>query len=367
MLIVADEEIPCVKHYFGAYGNILLKKGRSLTRRDVVDADILLIRSVTKINEALLQDTKVKFVGSTVTGTDHFDKEWLDRAGIQWSAALGCNAVAVAEYVVSVVAALQTQGLLLQKKCRAGVIGVGRVGSKVVDKLKILGFDVVQCDPLRAEQEKDFTSTPIEEFSDLDFILLHTPLTKEQPYPTYHLIEKNFLQRQKKDCILLNAGRGSVIDFSDLLHYGKHLIWCLDVWENEPNIKKEVLLNTMIASPHIAGHSVQSKYRGMEMIYHDAIQQGIIPDKKIIDPEFPRTEISFEGKFADWRDIVLAIYNPLDVTRLMKKAYREEGDGIFDLLRKRFNRGHEFAFVNLKDVVMSAENQDFLNRIFGFP
>ncbi len=349
MLIVADEEIPCVEHYFGTYGEIIFKPGRLLTRKDVMEADILLARSVTKIDEALLHDTKVKFVGSVATGMDHLDIPWLTKAGIRWNAALGCNAVAVAEYVVTVVAALQTQGLLLQKKCRAGVVGVGRVGSKVVEKLKVLGFDVVQCDPLRAEQEEVFVSTPIEEFSDLDFILLHTPLTKDESYPTYHLIEKNFLQRQKKNCILLNAGRGSVVNFADLLQYGQHLIWCFDVWENEPDIDEVVLSKTRIASPHIAGHSVQSKYRGIDMVYQGALQQAVIVDKNITSVALPKTEISFSNKEVGWREAVLTIYNPLEVTREMKKAYLEEDKkDLFDVLRKRFKRGYEFDFVDIK-------------------
>ncbi len=360
MLILADEEIPCIEYYFGSYGEITLKSGRSLTRHDVLDADILLVRSVTQINETLLHDTKVKFVGSMAAGIDHLDTVWLDKAGIRWSAASGCNAEAVAEYVVAVVAVLQTQGLLLQKSCRAGVVGVGKVGSKVVEKLKQLGFEVLQCDPLRAEQEKDFISTPIEEFSDLDFILLHTPLTKGQYYPTYHLIEKKFLRRQKKECILLNAGRGSVINFTDLLQYGQHLIWCLDVWENEPAISKDILFKTMIASPHIAGHSVQSKYRGIDSIFKVAIQQNVIPDKNISSVLFPRTEISFGSQKVNWREVVLAVYNPLEISRLMKQAFLEQGDHVFDELRKRFKRGHEFEFVDVKGRVT---NRDDLNML----
>lgn len=350
MLIISDEEIPCVEHYFGSYGKIMFKTGRLLQHQDVVDADILLVRSVTQVNQELLHNTNVKFVGSISTGIDHLDIPWLDKSSIRWSAALGCNAVAVAEYVVTVVAALQTQGLLLKRKSRAGVVGVGRVGSKVVEKLNALGFEVVQCDPLRASQEKEFVSTPIEEFADLDFILLHTPLTTEGLYPTYHMIEKHFLQRQKPGCVLLNAGRGSIIHFADLLQYGEHLIWCFDVWENEPNIDETVLFKTTIASPHIAGHSVQSKYRGIEMIYQTALQQNVIPDKKIANVAFPTIEISFANKIIDWKEAVLSIFNPIEVTKKMKAAYLEEDNkGLFDVLRKRFKRGYEFDFVHLKE------------------
>lgn len=357
MLILADEEIPCVAHYFGAYGELILKPGRSLLRQDALEADLLLVRSVTKINAALLHDTNVKFVGSPVTGTDHLDIAWLQQAGIRWGVAAGCNAMAVAEYVVTVIAALQKNGGLLQKNSRAAVVGVGKIGSSVVEKLKILGFDVIQNDPIRAHREKDFISTPIDELADLDLILLHTPLTKEGPYPTYHLIEKKFLQRQKKGCVLLNAGRGSVIDFADLMQYGKHLIWCLDVWENEPEINREVLLAATIASPHIAGHSVQSKYRGIDMIYRLALQQQILANKNIPSALFPKDEISFAGKEVDWRDVVLSIYNPITTTGVMQLNFTQKDQlGAFDRVRKQVVRGHEFDFVKIKNAQLKADS-----------
>ena len=198
MKIVADGKIPQVDHYFSGLGELILKPGRTLTREDVLDADILLTRSVTRIDKKLLHDTSVKFIGSVSTGLDHMDIEWLNQAGIAWSVAKGGNATAVVEYIVCVIAALQKQNFLSHKNLRAGVAGVGNIGSKVVDVLKILGFDVIQYDPLRAENEKDFSSTALEDFSGLDLITLHTPLTHKGKYPTYHMIDKNFLERQKK-------------------------------------------------------------------------------------------------------------------------------------------------------------------------
>lgn len=349
MLIIADEQIPCVEHYFGSYGEIQLKSGRSLQHQDVVNADILLMRSVTPVNQALLHNTQVKFVGSVVTGTDHLDIPYLNKEGIRWAAALGCNAMAVAEYVVTVVAALQTQGILLQKKPRAAVVGVGRVGSKVVAKLSALGFEVVQCDPVRAKTEKEFVSTPLDQLTDLDLILLHTPLTTDGPDATFHMIDQHFLKRQKPGCVLLNAGRGSVIHFADLLQYGEHLVWCLDVWENEPHIDKAILFKTVIATPHIAGHSVQSKYRGIEMVYQAALDQEVLPQKNITPIEFPTTEIMLDPHI-DWQHAVLSIFNPLEVSEKMKAAYlSEDNKGLFDQLRQRFKRGYEFDYVYLKE------------------
>lgn len=345
MKIVADENIPLVEYYFQAYGEVLLKPGRDIQAEDVVNADILLVRSVTPVNQALLQNSTVTFVGSATIGCDHIDTNWLKQAGIQWAIAKGCNAVAVVEYVLSVVAALQRAGRLGEKKLRAGVIGVGDIGARVVSQLTLLGFDVLLHDPIRAAQDENFVSVPLTEFRDLDFISLHTPLTFYGEYPTYHMIAKKFFQQQKKNGILLNTSRGSVIDFSALKQYGSHLIWCLDVWENEPIIDLDILQATEIATPHIAGYSVQGKYRGIEMIYQAAVRQKIIPDLHIPPIVYPRKSLGFSEEKKSWQDILLQIYDPLITSREMKEALLHQ-TATFDDLRKGFVDRYETAYID---------------------
>lgn len=365
MKIIADKDIPFVEHYFGSSGDLILTAGRELRRDDLLDADILLVRSITKVNKELLHGTKIKFVASPTTGKDHFDTEWLDQVGIQWSVAPGCNAVAVVEYVICAIAALQKMGYLTQKKPRAGVVGVGKIGSGVAEKLKILGFDVVQCDPLRAQNEKDFLSTPIDEFADLDLITLHTPLTYSGPYPTYHLIEQSFLQRQKKNGILMNTGRGSVINFNDLKIFGEKLLWSLDVWENEPWIDFEVLDRAVIATPHIAGYTIQSKHRGIEMVHQAAVQKNIIPNTDTDFLKVSKQTLSFAGKHADWRDVVLKIYDPYQTTQSMKEKIIENDGKSFDALRKKFidQDRYEFNYIYMENVLLSNEDKLLLERL----
>jgi erythronate-4-phosphate dehydrogenase len=137
------------------------------------------------------------------------------------------------------------------------------------------------------------------------------------------------------------------------MRYGKQLIWCLDVWENEPHINQEILAAATIASPHIAGHSIQSKYRGIQMIYQAAIEKAIIPTKNIPDIPFPTTTISLSNKPIDWRDVILAVYDPLAITKQMKQAFLEEGDHVFDQLRQRFKRGSEFEFISVQNPMVT--------------
>lgn len=361
MKIVADEKIPLVKHFFGENNELILKNGRELVRADLLDADMLITRSVTKVNRALLEGTSVKFVGSVTSGADHCDTTWLDEAGITWRIAAGCNAVAVVEYVICVIAALQQMHFLTQEKKRAAVIGVGTIGSVVAEKLKLFGFEVILSDPLRRDADPLFSHTPLDAIHDCDLISLHTPLTTDGLYPTYHMIEQTFINAQKPNCVLLNAGRGAVINSNDLLLYGEKLLWCLDVWENEPLIDLALLENTLIATPHVAGHSIQSKYRAVQMIYDEALNTGFLTANDKPPIVYP-TETLTLPHIHSVREILLSIYNPINTSRLLKKMIMEKGNQMFDVLRNQFNK-NEFGFVELEELSLSPKDKHFLQEL----
>ncbi len=352
MKIVADENIPNVQHYFGA--DVTLKPGRHIVREDLLAADMLLVRSVTQVNEALLAGTPVKFVGSATIGSDHLDIAWLNQANIAWALASGSNASAVMEYVACCIAALQKMNFLTEKKIRAAVIGVGDIGSRVAALLTLMGFEVILCDPFRT----DLQSVSLQELSDVDLVTLHTPLTHDGLHPTYHLLDQHFFARQKKNCILLNTGRGATVDFSDLKMYGQSCIWCFDVWENEPLIDFSVLQPAVLATPHIAGYSIQSKYRGIEMLYQAALQQKRIPAVSQ-EVTYPTHTISFAHRSVDWRDVVLSIFDPALMTQTMKQRLMEDVDA-FDVLRKEFNERHEFGFVKVSDAILTKSDLNVL-------
>jgi erythronate-4-phosphate dehydrogenase len=292
---------------------------------------------------------------------DHLDVQWLDLTAVKWGTAYGANATAVVEYVLATVAALQKMAILPSKPFRAGVIGVGNIGSKVVEKLLTLGCEVVQCDPVRALTDKNFISTPMEEFSDLDFITLHTPLTHGGDFATYHMIDQAFLQRQKPQCVLLNSGRGAVIDFAALKAHGRHLHWCLDVWENEPEIDAQVLDFAILATPHIAGYTMQSKYRGIDMVYRAACEQKVSAPLTTTTVEFPSRTFTFSDAKIDWRDVVLKIYDPRQTTAEMKTTQAKT----FDNMRKHFKNRNEFAYVRLAGACVSNSDSQLL-KLLGF-
>jgi erythronate-4-phosphate dehydrogenase len=362
MKIIADANIPYIKEYFGAYGELVLEPGRAITHSDVKDADVLLVRSITHVNKELLADTNVKFVGSVTAGADHLDTKWMDEAGV----ATGFNAPPVADYISSVIAAMQVKNLLPRDRFKAGVIGVGNVGRLVVERLQLLNADIKMCDPVRAQQEKDFVSTPLHELSDLDFVTVHVPLVHSGEHPTTHFIDKDFLQRQKPGCVLVNASRGAVISSSDLMQYGAHLHWCLDVWEHEPKINKMILEQTVIATPHIAGYSVQSKIRGIDRIYQIACEKNIIQPQARPPIDIPQQQLAFTGTEHTWQDIVLGVFNPVVITAMMRTILLPATDygHLFDEMRNQFNYRHEFAYTIITEADIPLEQKELLRK-FG--
>lgn len=358
MKIVADEHIPFIKNYFGSFGELVLKPGRQITAHDVHDADLLIVRSITQVNASLLADSKVKFVGSVTAGSDHLDKEWLNQAGIQWHVADGFNAPPVADYVVSVIAALERKHILKNTSRSAAVIGVGHVGRLVSERLKLLGFSVLTCDPIRAANEPHFESVTLDQISDVDLVTLHTPLTRLGDHPTYHFIDRAFLQRQKAGCVLLNASRGAVINSMDLMLHGTHLHWCFDVWEHEPQIDKQILERALIASPHIAGYSAQSKIRGIDMIYQLACAEKIVSSAVLHPISMPTQTLHFAGNTHHWQDLVLGIFNPLVMTAITRATLlgAENAASLFDQLRNRFTYRHEFSATKIAGVNLTIED-----------
>ena len=269
MKIVADENIPFVKEAFSSLGEVTTLPGRSMKRKDLNNAEILLVRSVTQVNEQLLKNTAVKYVASATIGFDHIDLEYLKKRDIPWSTAPGCNATAAAEYVVTAlfhVAAFK--GLSLKGKT-AVIIGCGNVGSRVKHLLTALGINCIINDPpLQAQNpEQDFVT--LEEALSADIISLHVPLTYSGEHPTHHLLNQDTLSSIGNDSLLINTSRGAVIDNKALLDHlqREHFTAVLDVWEGEPNIIPELLNACIIGTPHIAGYSLDGRVRGTEMIY----------------------------------------------------------------------------------------------------
>jgi erythronate-4-phosphate dehydrogenase len=270
MLIVADENIPLLDAFFAGFGEIRRVPGRAIDRATVEQADVLLVRSVTNVSRALLEGSKVRFVGTCTIGTDHLDLDYFTEAGITWSSAPGCNARGVVDYVLgSLMTLAEIEGVDLPQRTY-GVIGAGEVGGRLIKVLKGLGWNVKVCDPPRqAVEGGDYVSLE-QIIEQCDVISLHTPLTRTGAGATWHLFDEPRLQQLKPGTWLINAARGPVVDnaaLRNVLLAREDLQAVLDVWEAEPEVDVDLAELCVLATPHIAGYSLDGKQRGTAQIY----------------------------------------------------------------------------------------------------
>jgi erythronate-4-phosphate dehydrogenase len=270
MLIVADENIPLLDAFFEHFGEIRRVPGRSIDRATVEQADVLLVRSVTRVDRELLEGSKVRFVGTCTIGTDHLDLDYFQQAGITWSSAPGCNARGVVDYVLgSLLTLAEIEGADLTQRTY-GVVGAGEVGGRLVKVLQGLGWKVLVCDPPRQVAEGgDYVSLE-QIIEQCDVISLHTPLTRRGAQPTWHLFDEKRLNQLKPGTWLINASRGPVVDnraLRQVLLQREDLQAVLDVWEAEPEVDVALAELCVLATPHIAGYSLDGKQRGTAQIY----------------------------------------------------------------------------------------------------
>ncbi len=268
---VVDENIPFAREAFSHLGSVTLLPGRAMTREAIREAHALIVRSVTQVDADLLADTNVQFVGTATTGVEHIDQEYLAARNIGFTAALGCNANAVSEYVLTaLLVTAHAKGLVLSGKT-LGIIGAGRIGSLVAAKVPALGMQTLLHDPPLARATGDRRYRPLAEILQADFVTLHVPMTFDGPDATFHLIGADELAHMAPSSILINTARGEVVDNAALLEaLTKGTIGgaVLDVWEKEPAINWDLLDRVTLGTPHIAGYSSDGKVNGTVMVYH---------------------------------------------------------------------------------------------------
>jgi erythronate-4-phosphate dehydrogenase len=265
--------LPFVQNAFGSLGEVSAVDTAELTASAIRDADVVIIRSPTRIDRVLLEGSRVKFVGTATIGTDHVDLEYLASNGIAFASAPGSNSNSVKEYVVSALLRLAALKGFQLKGLSIGIVGVGHVGSKVHQAAESLGMRVLLNDPPLPRRTGDARYVALEELMEADIITLHVPLTKSGADPTYHLFNKTIFDRLKRGAIFINTSRGSVVETESLKNAlaDGHVGSCvLDVWENEPTIDVELLESATIGTPHIAGYSMEGKVNAVHMI-RDAV------------------------------------------------------------------------------------------------
>ena len=305
MKIVADADLYRVTDLFKEFGELELVPGRQITKNHLINADALIVRSVTSVSRELLSNTPIRFVGTATSGTDHVDGEYLAEHNIKLADAKGSNANAVVDYCSTAMAELGLLDSCELKSMTIGIVGCGAVGSLFAKKLSALGLSVIVNDPPLQEkadvesEEVPFRFCTLEEISRCDLISLHTPLLNKGTHSTCGLIGLDFLQSLSRGAVLLNTCRGGVVSEKDIGKFyqeRKDLNLVFDVWENEPNVASEIVKTAKIATPHIAGYSMESKFAAVNSLRKSFAANFDLPivNRELIDIDASESHCEFK-------------------------------------------------------------------------
>jgi erythronate-4-phosphate dehydrogenase len=379
--IVVNKHTPYVVQAFQKIGQVTALGTREITKETVRDADILIVRSETKVNRDLLEGSRVKFVGTVTIGTDHVDEKYLAQNGITFVSAPGSNSNSVSEYVTAALLELAcSKNFSLQKKT-IGIVGVGNVGSKVWRKAEALGLRVLLNDPPLERQGCDYPLQSLEELMEADIVTLHVPLTRTGPDATYHLFDEKRIRRMKRGAMLFNTSRGAVVETAALNNalQEKYLAAAvLDVWEGEPSISASLLDCVTLGSPHIAGYSLDGKVNALQMNYDAVCRFLSLPvdrDRKILIPDSVLSEIKIEAVHSSrehtLREIVKNCYDICLDDRLLRQLStlpKTDQGPFFQKLRAEYRIRREF--IN-SHVSLPSESHEALEivrvlRLLGF-
>ncbi|MBN9400670.1 MAG: 4-phosphoerythronate dehydrogenase ['Candidatus Kapabacteria' thiocyanatum] len=342
-MIIIDANIPLLADLLSPYDDVRIVEGRHLRRDDIIDcdADTLLVRSTTKVGRTLLDGTNVGFIATATAGMDHMDLSWLSTHSIAVASAPGSNAAAVAEYVV---AAMLEWSTLLEGRT-IGIVGCGNVGRRIVDHARALGMDVVVNDPPLRDAGIAMPA-PHMELDELltivDVLTVHTPLVVDVPYPTAGLIDAARLRKLRDEALVINAARGGIIDeaalLDDVLRTRRALV--LDVFANEPSIDTALLPHTLVATPHVAGHTLNGKYNGARMIGEAWLRWKDLPTDiflEAVDAVIPKPSVIVDTDTEALRDH-LRVNRPLveDTARFVHGMIADPSAATFDRLRNTY-------------------------------
>jgi len=355
--ILADENMPIVEELFSEFGTVERFSGRDLQPTLAQQADILLVRSITTVDEQLLGSHRPQYVGTATIGIDHIDSQFLEKNQIPFSNAPGCNARSVAEYVL---ATIYSQGVELSS-VSAAVIAQGNVGKLVASQLRVLGAQVIVYDPYFDDLEGQIKN--LEQIRGCDLLCVHAPMVRDGSHPTQSMLQYSHLSQLAENALVISAGRGGVIcehAIKQLAGERADITWALDVWSNEPHIDTELLGAVDQATPHIAGYSVEGKRMGTYMLYLNCCQRLGRQPREFSDFLQP-SRVDWPGSV---QKLMMMIYNPMNDDARMRTALALDSSGAaFDQLRKHYPERHEY--LNYQVVGAPDEVIDEL-KVLGF-
>ncbi len=365
--IVCDESIPFGPEAFSQFGSVITFPGREITPDLLKSTDVLIVRSITKVDEELLKNTPVKFVGTATIGTDHIDTDYIKRSGIHFASAAGCNSNSVKEYVLTAIFELSVKYNFIIEGMVIGIFGAGNIGSKVRSAAEALGMKVLVSDPPLYRKTGDRKYNSLRSLSECDVVTLHVPLTFDGEDKTFRLIDEEKIRSLKENAILINTSRGGVVDERGLLKAcaKKNIRKVFDVWENEPDFNTGFADVCDIATPHIAGYSYEGKVNGTRMIYNSlcdylgAARSWTASLLPVNNPVIVTANDVSDEKF--FYQITSSAYNIMKDDERFREGARSANPGKeFDLIRKNYPVRREFSNYRVRT---GGQNKNLLQKV----
>ena len=365
MKLLYEQSLLYGEQFFSDFDECESFETHQLQPQQLRGVDALLVRSTTTVDAALLRYAdQLSFVATGTAGFDHLDCDLLADRDIGVFNAAGCNAISVAEYVMScLIVGCQQLGHELSD-ITVGIVGAGHVGSAVEGKLRALNVAYKLCDPLLASSQSERQFCSLDEIFGCDIVTLHVPWTTTGAFATDGFIDHSLLSSLGHRQILINACRGEVIDADGLqtmLQRTDRPRVFLDVWHDEPNIDKTILPLVDIATPHIAGHSLEGKARGTELVYRALTKHfAVAGDKKIADflPKPDVKSLTLNQSVLSWETLSQLMLLQYDC-QIDDRCFRRKtvNNVAFSLQRKQYRMRREYSALNVECIEKKVVDQ----------
>ena len=339
--------------------------GRTIDASDLEYCEVLIVRSVTKVDRNLLDDSRVKLVCSATAGLDHVDVDYLKKSGIDFFSTQGCNSKAVMEYTVNCIFSYAASRGISPFVLTVGIVGYGNVGKQLAMILGHLGIKTLINDPPLQERDGgSSTFSTIQEILDCDVVTLHVPYSEVGEFPTKDLFDEEKLKRLRTSVLIINTARGGVINELDLLKVIKErddLYVALDCWSGEPRINSRLAQVVWRASPHIAGSSLNSRERAVSALVRKLTEyfgftNGVLENSDIFAPQPKPVVLQDPENLINLFEIVMPLG---DITSEMRHLEADSSGvslgRLFDELRKKYSDRKDFCFYQVETSSIKEE------------
>ncbi|EED34326.1 erythronate-4-phosphate dehydrogenase [Luminiphilus syltensis NOR5-1B] len=370
MRVVCDENIAITPALRAIADEIACYPGRAICAEHLGGADALLVRSVTQVDEALLRRASLRFVGTATAGVEHIDTDALVERGIAFAHAPGANANAVVEYVLSAIAHCGRLSSVMAG-AKVGVVGCGAVGSRLCSRLVALGAEVLVFDPFVAIAPPMVAAT-LEEVLACPIVSLHPALHNGPEFPSCGMVGLAQARYFGADDVLINAGRGPLVTreaLSTMAASGTTLV--LDTWPSEPRIDSELLRQTMLATPHIAGYSQGAKLSATDALVRAMAEAGLCPETDLTVAVEPFSNVIDTRQWSNNPDesgwlaqLLIEAYPVAEDDRYLRRFERLGVSAtLFDSLRKNYPLRAELAGQTVKLSSVSPRLEGILGSL----